>query len=284
MTSETLTPVKKRVIYDVGANNGDDIPYYLHKADVVVAVEANPALCELISKRFEGEIRSGRLVLENCVVVDKAAAGLVDFYIHTSDHVLSQLPQPAPSDLAMFEKVALPAKTISALIASHGDPFYVKIDIEHCDAQLLRALFSAGVFPPFISAESQSVEVFSLLVAQGGYNAFKLVAGRSVSRVYSNRSIYSDYERRRVQVSFPVHAAGPFGNDLDGAWMTADNFLEVVALEGLGWRDIHATKVETADSSVRVSDLQFVLRCARRVIKSKFGGVWASLRRSLPTR
>jgi len=32
----------KRIIYDFGANTGNDIPYYLKKADVVVAVEANP--------------------------------------------------------------------------------------------------------------------------------------------------------------------------------------------------------------------------------------------------
>jgi hypothetical protein len=31
-----------KIIYDLGANNGDDIPYYLLKADTVVAVEANP--------------------------------------------------------------------------------------------------------------------------------------------------------------------------------------------------------------------------------------------------
>ena len=34
----------KKVIYDIGSNNGDDIPYYLMKCDKVVAVEANPLL------------------------------------------------------------------------------------------------------------------------------------------------------------------------------------------------------------------------------------------------
>ena len=40
------------VIYDFGANNGDDLPYYLLSADKVVAVEANPELCSLMQKRF----------------------------------------------------------------------------------------------------------------------------------------------------------------------------------------------------------------------------------------
>ena len=42
----------KKIIYDFGANNGDDIPYYLMKADEVIAVEANPKLCDVIKNRF----------------------------------------------------------------------------------------------------------------------------------------------------------------------------------------------------------------------------------------
>ena len=42
----------KKVIYDFGANNGVDIPYYLLKADLVIAVEANPKLCAQIQDRF----------------------------------------------------------------------------------------------------------------------------------------------------------------------------------------------------------------------------------------
>jgi FkbM family methyltransferase len=273
--------MKKRVIFDLGANNGDDIPYYLLKSDIVVAVEANPILCELINEKFETEIQAGRLIVENCIVTDKTASDAVDFYIHKSNHVLSQLPQPAPGNLMMFEKVALPAKTISELIDSHGHPYYIKIDIEHYDSLILRALFSTGIFPPFISAESHSIEVFALLVAQGGYNAFKIIDGRSVSKVYSNRLIVCENERKQAKFSFPFHAAGPFGNDVDGAWMTADNFLKVLALEGLGWKDIHATNLESADPSARIRDYDFILRLTRRVIKDKLLGIRASLRKRL---
>ena len=281
MPSKNLIPMKKKVVYDLGANNGDDIPYYLLKSDIVVAVEANPALCEAINEKFKTEIEAGRLIVENCIVTDKAASDAVDFYIHKSNHVLSQLPQPAPSYLMMFEKVAMPAKAISELIDRHGQPYYIKIDIEHYDVQILRALFSAGIFPPFISAESHSIDVFALLVAQGGYSAFKMVDGGSVSKVYSNRLIVCDNERKQVKFSFPFHAAGPFGNDVDGSWMTAENFLKVLALEGLGWKDIHATNLESADPSARISDYDFILRYTRCVIKSKLRGIRASLRKSL---
>jgi FkbM family methyltransferase len=270
--------MKKKVIYDIGANNGVDIPYYLLKSDVVVAVEANPILCELIKEKFKAEIQAKRLIVENCVITDEIESSAVDFYIHKSNHVLSQFPRPAPSRLMMFERVALPAKTVSDLIHSHGNPYYIKIDIEYYDAQVLRALFNLGIYPPFISAESHSIEVFALLVALGGYNAFKLVDGSSVSRVYSNRLIVSESERKKVNFSFPFHAAGPFGNDVDGSWMTADNFLRVLDLEGLGWKDIHATNLEHADPSARITLYDFILRSTRREIKIRLAEMRANLR------
>jgi predicted RNA methylase len=42
----------KTLIYDFGANVGSHLDYYLEKADRVVAVEANPALCRAIEERF----------------------------------------------------------------------------------------------------------------------------------------------------------------------------------------------------------------------------------------
>ena len=40
----------KKVIYDFGASDGRNIPYYLLKSDLVIAVEANPKNCEVIKK------------------------------------------------------------------------------------------------------------------------------------------------------------------------------------------------------------------------------------------
>ncbi len=57
----------ERIIYDFGMNNGDDLPYYLEKGTQVVGVEANRSLCDLVRERYSEEIRSGQLVIENCV-------------------------------------------------------------------------------------------------------------------------------------------------------------------------------------------------------------------------
>lgn len=60
----------RKIIYDLGANNGDEIPYYLKKADTVVAVEANPVLCDQIRDRFAVQIAEGRLFVEGCVLAE----------------------------------------------------------------------------------------------------------------------------------------------------------------------------------------------------------------------
>ena len=229
----------KKVIYDFGSNNGDDIPYYLRKADVVVAVEANPDLCEIIASRFGDEISSGRLFVENCVLNVDADALQAEFYLN-KEHVLSQFPRPDDSVASQFTRVVLPSRTPLAVIQQYGPPYYIKIDIEQYDHVVLEHLFQNQIRPPFISAESHSVEVFCLLVSLGKYGAYKLLDGYSVAEVYRDASILNLNGDKEVY-SFPLHSAGPFGDDIGGDWVPPDRLLRMLGSEGMGWKDIHAT-------------------------------------------
>jgi FkbM family methyltransferase len=249
----------KKIIYDVGSNNGDDIPYYLMKGDMVVAIEANPVLCEDIRRRFADEIRAGRLILESCVVTVDEGLTEVDFYLHNTNHVLSQLPVPSEAVLGQFAQIKLPSKSILSIIRSHGSPYYIKIDIEHYDVPLLKAIFAAGLHPPYISAEAHSLEVFLTLAVDGSYNSFKMVDGYSVSRIYADCLIDS-----RIKYSFPSHSAGPFGGDIHGEWMTADNFFRLLAFAGLGWKDIHATNIEHPDPSAEPRAVNYLGQLVKR--------------------
>ncbi|SDB18623.1 hypothetical protein SAMN05660653_00921 [Desulfonatronum thiosulfatophilum] len=74
--------------------------------------------------------------------------------------------------------------------------------------------------------------------------------------------------------SFPLHSAGPFGNDVDGAWMNASTFLRVLALEGLGWKDIHATYNDDTNNPLAFRGfynymLSYLLRKAKHKITKK---------------
>ena len=64
-----------KIIYDFGSNNGDDIPYYLEKADKVVAVEANPGLVAQIVSRFSKDIAAQKLIVEHWSSPPMTAAG-----------------------------------------------------------------------------------------------------------------------------------------------------------------------------------------------------------------
>ena len=75
----------------------------LLKSDLVVAIEANPQLCNLINQRFKSEIDQEKLVVENCVVQNESSLSEVPFYIHKTHHVLSQFPKPR--DLENFVMV-----------------------------------------------------------------------------------------------------------------------------------------------------------------------------------
>jgi FkbM family methyltransferase len=228
----------RTIVYDFGMNNGDDVDYYLAKGHAVVAVEANPVLCEVCAIRFAAEIEAGRLTILNAVVTDAEEEGEVDFYIHKTNHVLSQFPAPRPDLRANFYRIRLPGIPAATIVRRHGDPHYVKIDLEGFDQNILRSLFAAGIRPTFLSAESHSVEVFALLCAFG-YKSFNLVDGESVRDVYRSAVISCETGRRRYDFKF--HSAGPYGYDLTSPWLDAEAFFYLLAKEGLGWKDIHAS-------------------------------------------
>lgn len=257
------------VIYDFGANNGDDVPYYLRKADRVIAVEANPVLAAGIERRFAEAIAARRLEVVAKVVTAGGEAPEVPFYVHRSNHVLSQFPPPA--NPAEFERILLPAIPVGELIARCGAPHYVKIDIEHYDEAILRALFAAGIRPPFISAEAHSFEVFAALVALGGYRAFKLVDGITVPQRYRDHPIATANGTARH--SFPEHSAGPFGDDIPGPWLAPEAFMRLLAAEGFGWKDIHATSLHPADPSAGMDREELGLTIVRRWARRRLRGL-----------
>jgi FkbM family methyltransferase len=243
-----------KAIYDFGSNNGDDIPYYLKKADIVVAVEANPRLCEKIEKRFDTEIKSDRLVLENCVLNTERNARESPFYIHKYKDILSQFPRPSHDNLDNFRQILLPSISPVEIIHKYGPPHYIKIDVEHYDQEVLRHLFENSIFPPFISAESHGPEIFCSLVACGKYNAFKLVDGSNVSTLYNNAEIITDSGIENY--CFPSHSAGPFGDDVKGEWLAAEDLMRLLAIHGFGWKDIHATNfINAPKANLRLRSL-----------------------------
>ena len=91
----TISPSPKKIIYDLGSYNGNDIPYYLKKADLVVAVEANPHLCKQIESSFFDRDNEWEIVLEKCAITTDDLKNELAFYLHRKlGSAGSQFPEP----------------------------------------------------------------------------------------------------------------------------------------------------------------------------------------------
>ena len=233
-----------KIIYDFGANNGDNIPYYLLKSDLVVAVEANPDLSNNIKKRFEKEIINKKLVVLNYVISTERKNEDVDFFIHKTNNHLSRT-SPPNNKINNFNKIKIKSKNVINIIEEFGEPYFIKIDIEGQDHLVLKSLFLSKIKPSYISAEAHKIEVFTNLCALGEYKAFKLVIGSDVHKRYKDLKIKT--KNAYLNYSFPLKSAGPFGNDIHGPWMTANNLYQPLSYIGTGWVDIHCSNIDSAD-------------------------------------
>lgn len=241
------TPRCKEVIYDFGTHNGGDIEYYLKKGRKIVGVEANPSLVAQCADRFRSEIDEKRLVLINAAISTSDDAPTTPFYIHKFNTVLNQLHRPCEEKCSEFQEIRVPQIKATSIIEEHGHPYYLKIDLEGCDQEVLAELFGKEIYPDFVSAESHSIRVFCLLAA-AGYKSFNLVDGSSVAKRYKETSI-STFNGVETY-SFPFHSAGPFGEDIRTPWLDENKFFCLLSNEGLGWKDIHATnQIQPASSS-----------------------------------
>ena len=237
----------KKIIYDFGANNGDNIPYYLLKSDLVIAVEANPELCNLIKHRFNKEIEDRKLIVENCILISKISSPTNKFYLHKERHLLSQFPKPEPESLYKFNEVTIISKNVIEIIKKYGEPYYIKIDLENYDHIILKEIFINNIKPKYISAESTFIDIYCLMFLLGEYKSFKLVNGDNVQFVYEKKTI--ETFNGKEEYSFPHNSAGPFGNDIKGPWISPENFFHLLAHKGLGWKDIHYSSIDRAEKN-----------------------------------
>ena len=211
----------KKIIYDLGANEGKSIPYYLLKSDLVIAVEANPQLCELLKKLYHKDILDNKLVVENSVVTNDQSASK-NFYISKVGSYFSTcLPEKyklyfrgREITLSDYEKKNIRSINILELFEKYGKPYYVKIDLEHYDDIILNEILNNYKDKPhYLSSECQDMQVFSLMMNSEEYNLFKYIEGFSISKKY-NRTKIKDINNLEKEYSFAIHSAGQFGNDI----------------------------------------------------------------------
>lgn len=236
-----------KLIVDLGMNDGSDTFFYLKKGFNVVAIEANPALVDQASRRFDRFINADTLRVLNCGITDAASEPL-DFYInHTRSEWSSFVKDVGARGGKGFSVKKIPMMPIGELFAKFGTPHYVKIDIEGYDRRIIDAIARLPDRPRFISAEESGAGMIDALQAMGA-TAFKLVDQTNHPSI---RLPDPPLEGRFCRHYFVGGSSGPFGEETPGNWMPYQDFRKMYVMNcrsedgtwisaSKAWFDIHA--------------------------------------------
>jgi FkbM family methyltransferase len=235
----------RKFIIDFGANRGQNLEYFLKRADLVIAVEANPTLCEFIEKEFANYVANGQLIVENCAVSEKDSKEGLVFYIHkTRDYLSTSINQERNPN---YKKILIKAKSPGTIIREHTKPadsfLYAKFDLEGFDSIALNKMVSQGYVSDFISIEAHTVDCLVAILNIREVKGLKLLEGTDIVKKYSSANILTLNETIE-KFSFKLHSSGPFGDDIAGQWLDKRIFLDYFLLKRFGWKDIHATTLE----------------------------------------
>jgi FkbM family methyltransferase len=233
----------RRLVFDLGMNNGDDTFYYISRGFDVVALDANPTLCQKARWRFETAIGHRRLTVINAAISD--APGEATFHVNLdNDHWSSLDIGWAGRDGSRCQDIRVPCVTLAGLFGEYGVPHYLKIDVEGADQAVLDQLRGTDELPRYVSVEDcrfgfQYMET----LAACGYDGFKLLDQSTVPQM-------TDAVTGK---RFPAGSSGPFGDDVPGDWLSHGDMVAhysstVRDREGrrlaprTHWWDIHCTR------------------------------------------
>src|ERR1035438_7681674 len=166
----------ERLVFDIGLNNGDDSAYYLHLGYRVVGIEANPLLAAMSMQRFDREIRAGQMKVVNAGILRES--GEFIFNRSLQDDGWSTFESDLIRKPEEWEQIRVRCMTTQQLIQEYGQPYFIKVDIEAADFQVLETL-SLAIAPGYISLELNLTDPFLDRLVSLGYSGFKFVDGET---------------------------------------------------------------------------------------------------------
>jgi len=183
-----------QLVFDLGFHRGEDTDHYLALGHRVVALEANPALVEQGRQQFAAAIASGQLQLVHAAVVAEAR-GLrtVAFHPHPSRSEWGSVDlrwvrrNAEAHGLPHAEPIAVAGLSLPQLVAAHGTPWLLKIDIEGADEEVLADLERLEQMPAFVSWETGKESLRAVLaqhrrLQRQGYHRFRIVQQAHLER------------------------------------------------------------------------------------------------------
>lgn len=180
------------LVFDVGAHVGDRIAAFRRLGARVVAIEPQPALVRTLTLLY-GHRRD---VTIEPVAVGRSA-GTTELLINADNPTVSTASRdfieaardaPGWQGQRWTKTVNVPVTTLDALIARHGAPIFIKIDVEGFEAEAL-----AGLTRP-VQAISFEFTLIQRDIARAciercmalGYTRFNAALGESQTFVHDN--------------------------------------------------------------------------------------------------
>jgi FkbM family methyltransferase len=180
------------LVFDIGAHVGDRIASFRRLGARVVAVEPQPPLARLLRLMYGH--RPG--VVIEAVAVGRSAGEIVlrinldNPTVSTASDAFVQAAHGAPGweTQTWSRSAGVPMTTLDALIARHGRPVFIKIDVEGFEAEALAGL-SQPV--PALSFEFTTIQrdVAQACIARCrtlGYRHFNAALGESQTFVHAD--------------------------------------------------------------------------------------------------
>ena len=230
-----------KVIFDFGANKGQNLNYFLDKADIVIAIEANPYLVEKIESDFKKFINDKKLIVRNIALTNNENIKNIDFYIHKTKNTHSTI---YPDDISKFYKHKVKCDKASLIVQKYLKEFnilkieYIKIDIEGADKLVLEDLLKNNILAKNLSVECHDPGVLELLISSP-YKSFKFLPG--LDRNFKNNIKIITKNFNEKIINFHAQSSGPYGEDIPGDYYDKKSILPYFFNNGLGWFDVHCS-------------------------------------------
>jgi membrane glycosyltransferase len=173
------------LVFDIGAHVGDRIAAFRRLGARVVAVEPQPALGKTL-KLLYGRDRS--VAIESVAVGREEGELMLQLNldnptVSTASDAFIRAARRAPGwqDEQWIDRIAVPMTTLDALIARHGMPAFIKIDVEGFEAEALAGLTHPVAALSFEFTTIQRGVALSCLerCAALGYAKFNAAIGES---------------------------------------------------------------------------------------------------------
>ena len=182
---KTLVGFRKNdLIFDIGANHGVKAEIFLRLGARVIAVDPDVSNQKTLTEHFLAyRLRKKPVVVVGKAVSDRNGHGVSEpgFEMNTLNarwaETLEKDPARFGRTFAFREKKQVETITLERLISTYGRPFYIKIDVEGYEPNVLKGLQTAVPYlsfevnlPDFKSEGEQCIVRLREIAANGVFN------------------------------------------------------------------------------------------------------------------